>query len=223
VIVGLACGYVGAALHPTLAVEHPSLLIALNPRNYHLALVAREMTFGVYFTIAVLRLLSTDPLLFLVGWHYGDAGRAWVDRQIEGSAPTVAWIDRWFPKLRGPIVFIAPNAFVSLLAGVTRMRPALFFGLNIVGTFARVTVVWWLAGEFEDQLDSVLDFFNRYQWPATLVAVGLVVVQIVFSARRGRGDVKDMLELEHDIEDQVNASEHPAPPAAEATREEAAE
>ncbi len=200
VIAGVAAGYLGAALHPTLAVERPALLIALNPRNYHLALVARELTFLLYATIAVLRLLSTDPLLYLTGYHYGDAGRAWIDRRVEGSGPVVAAVDRWFPRFRGPVVFAAPNLFVSLLAGVTRMRPQVFFALNVTGTLTRVTVVWFLAGAFESQLDAVLGFFDDYQLPVTLVAVALVFLQVVISTRHGRGDVQEVLALEDEIE-----------------------
>ena len=37
-----------------------------------------------------------------------------------------------------------------------------------------------------DELDTVLDVFNRYRWPALIVSIGLVVVAITYNLRRGR-------------------------------------
>ncbi|MEO1060031.1 MAG: hypothetical protein AAFZ07_01335 [Actinomycetota bacterium] len=206
VVVGITAGYVGAALHPTLAVDSPLLLISLNPRNYHLALVAGEIAFAAFFVVAFLRLVTLDPLLFLVGRWYGPSGRQWIERQVEGSDRIVGWLDRWFPRIGWAIVFAAPNTVVCLLAGVTRMRPLVFAVLNVTGTIARILAIWWLAQQFESQLDSVLDFFNRYQTPATIVAVVLVMIQIGISARRGGGEIGDVVELERQLEQDLEES-----------------
>lgn len=217
VIVGTIAGYVGAALHPTLAVENPVLLIILNPRNYHLALVAGQIAFSTFVVVAFLRLITLDPLLYLIGRWYGPAGRRWIERQVEGSGRMVAFVDRWFPKIGWLFVFIAPNLIISLLAGVTRMRPIVFATLNVTGTITRILLVWWLAERFEGPLDSVLDFFNRYQRPATFVAIGLVVLQVVLSTRKGSGELSDVRELEQELEEELDGA---APRPAEGTADE---
>ncbi|MEM8904881.1 MAG: hypothetical protein AAGA17_18350 [Actinomycetota bacterium] len=207
VIVGITCGYIGAALHPTLAVERPLLLITLNPRNYHLALVAGQIGFAAYVVVAFLRLVTLDPLLYLVGRWYGPSGRQWIERQVEGSDRIVGWLDRWFPRIGWAIVFAAPNTVVCLLAGVTRMRPLVFAVLNVTGTIARILAIWWLAQQFESQLDAVLEFFNRYQMPATIVAVVLVMIQVGISARRGGGEISDVVDLERQVQDDLDEPE----------------
>ncbi len=208
---GVAAGYLGSALHPTLAVDHPALLIALNPRNYHLALVAGEIAFGLYFAIGFARLVTLDPLLYLTGRWYGPAARRWVARRVEGSDRLVALVDRWFPRISWLIVFAAPNLIVCLLAGVTRMRPIVFGLLNVSGTVARLAAVWWLAGRFTDQLDAVLDFFERYQRPATLVAIGLVAVQVLVSTRRGTGEIDEVRDLAEEVSSAPGPEGAPTP------------
>lgn len=208
VVLGVAAGYLGTALHPTLAVEQPALLIALNPRIYHLALVAGEISLPLFLLVGLVRLVSTDPFAYLIGWHHGEAGRRWIRHQMEGTDGVVGAVDRWFPRVGPLIVLLAPNLFVSLLAGVTRMRPAVFFPLNVAGTIGRLLLVWWMASQVEDQLDAVLDFFSRYRTPATVVAIGLVAIQVLVSSRRGTGQVGGVRELEHelDAEDGTSAS-----------------
>ena len=110
--------------------------------------------------------------------------------------------------------FIGTHTIVCLLAGVTRMRPLVFAVLNVSGTVARIVGIWWLAQQFESQLDSVLDFFNRYQTPATVVAVVLVMIQIGISSRRGGGEMGDVVELERQLEQDL---EEPEPREAEGT------
>ncbi len=207
VAVAIAAGYLGAALHPTLAVERPLVLVGLNARNYHLALVAGQVAFAAYFAVAFVRLVTLDPLLYLVGRWYGPSGRHWIEKQVEGSDRIVGWLDRWFPKVGWAIVFAAPNTIVCLLAGVTRMRPLVFAILNVTGTIARIVLIWWLAQQFESQLDAVLDFFNRYQMPATIAAVVLVMIQLGVSARRGGGELGDVVELERQLEHDLEQPE----------------
>lgn len=219
VAVAVVAGYVGAALHPTLAVERPLLLIVLNPRNYHLALVAGQVAFATFVVVAFVRLVTLDPLLYLVGRWYGPSGRRWVEKQVAGSDRVVGFVDRWFPKVSWLFVFAAPNTLICLLAGLTRMRPIVFAVLNISGTIARILLIWWLADQFAEPLDAVLDFFNRYQTPATVVAIGLVLVQLTLSARKGGGELSDVVELDRQVQDDIEAATTPRPATGTADEE----
>ncbi|MFV1992151.1 MAG: hypothetical protein ACC652_15570, partial [Acidimicrobiales bacterium] len=46
----------------------------------------------------------------------------------------------------------------------------------------------------------VLDIFSRYRWQLTAVTVGVVGLQVLLSIRGDKGDVHDLIELEHDLE-----------------------
>lgn len=201
VIVAVIGSYVGAALHPTLVTENPVLLILLNPRNYHLTLVTQELAFAAFFAVGFIRLVTLDPLLYLLGYWYGPAGRRWLERQTEASTGILALLDKWFPKVSWLLVFAAPNTYVCLLAGLTRMRPVIFAVLNVCGTVARLLLIWWAAGAIEDQLQSVLDFFSRYQLPVTLAAVAIVAIQVGVSMRKQTGEINELRSLGHEMGD----------------------
>lgn len=194
--------YVGSALHPTLAVDHPLWLISLNARNYHLALVVPNVSLVAFAVVAFVRLVLSDPLFYVLGREHGEAGRAWVGRQVEGSDRIIGWLDRWFPRLGAPFVFVAPNNVVCLLAGVTGMKVRTFVLLNAAGTATRIAVIWWFGQVFEDQLLDVLDLFSRYQLPATLIAIALVGIQVVVSSRRSTGELSNVRELTEEIQEE---------------------
>ncbi len=200
IIALVVINYLGAAFVPTLAPDYPLLLIAMNPRNAHLILVANRVAFWAFIAVGSLRLLISDPLFYLLGHQHGDAGKRWIDRQVQGSGRFIAFLERWFPKISWLLVFAAPNNIVSLLAGVTRMRFAVFAALNISGTITRLLLIWWFADLVQDQLDWVLDIFSRYRWQLTAVTVAVVGMQVLISIRGDKGEVHDLIELEHDLE-----------------------
>jgi len=189
---------VGQALSPTLATEAPLLLIALNPRNSFMLLVSQQVPFWSYMTVGFVRLVLGDPLLYLLGYLYGDAARRFL-RSQGGFDTLLGWLDRWFGKLGPVIVFVAPNATVCVLAGVTRMRATLFIVLNVTGTVTRLLLIWWLGDLFRDQVEWFLDLLARYQWPATFVMVAIVAVQVMLSRRRGTDELQQLERLEHEI------------------------
>jgi len=189
---------VGQALSPTLATDAPLLLIALNPRNSFVLLVSQQVAFWPYMIVGFARLVIGDPLLYLLGYLYGEPARHFLRRQ-GGFDTLLAWLDRWFGKLGPAIVFIAPNTTVCLLAGATRMRASLFMALNVTGTIARLLVIWWLGELFHTQVEWFLDLIARYQWPATAVMVALVAIQVMVSRRRGTDELQQLERLEQDI------------------------
>ena len=55
-----------------------------------------------------------------------------------------------------------------------------------IGLVVRL-VFWWIVARIADeQIDTVLDFLNKYQTPALIVSVVLTVVFVGFNLRRGR-------------------------------------
>ena len=76
---------------------------------------------------------------------------------------------------------------MAAITGIQRLPVRRLAVYVLVGIAGRLLLYWWIAQIFDDELDRVLDLFNRYRWPALIVSVGLVVITIAFNLRRGRG------------------------------------
>ena len=57
----------------------------------------------------------------------------------------------------------------------------------MVGLAGRLALLWWLAKQFESEVQSVTDFLQRWQYPIIIGSIALVVITNVANFRRGRG------------------------------------
>jgi membrane protein DedA with SNARE-associated domain len=197
----VAANYVGDALTTTWADQHPLALIALNSRNRILVLTTNQLDSLGYYGVASLRLLLSDPLFFLLGVWYGDSAIGWVERKWASQGEVLRMFERAFGKASYPLVFVAPNNAICLLAGATGMAVPVFFALNVAGTLARLYAIRVLGATFESPIDSVLDIFAEYRVPLLIASVVLVVVSFLADRRRGGGDLEVIRELEHELEE----------------------
>jgi membrane protein DedA with SNARE-associated domain len=193
-----AVAQVGDALAPTLLVEHPLLLVAMIPRTRYLVLTAPLVDVVPFFVVGLVRLVLTDPVFFAFGRRYGDVGIRWIERK-SGSPRTVQTAERWFRKASHPIVAVAPNNLVCVLAGATGMRTAPFLVLNLGGTAARMALVVWIGDLFSDQLLDVTDFVGRYRWWLTGISVSLVTISVWRARHTGRSEIETVGEVEAEL------------------------
>lgn len=193
-----AVAQVGDALAPTLLVEHPLLLVAMIPRTRYLVLTAPLVDVVPFFVVGLVRLVLTDPVFFAFGRRYGDVGIRWIERK-SGSPRTVQTAERWFRKASHPIVAVAPNNLVCVLAGATGMRTAPFLVLNLGGTAARMALVVWIGDVFSDQLLDVTDFVGRYRWWLTGISVSLVTISVWRARHTGRSEIETVGEVEAEL------------------------
>jgi membrane protein DedA with SNARE-associated domain len=193
-----AVAQVGDALAPTLLVEHPLLLVAMIPRTRYLVLTAPLVDVVPFFVVGLVRLVLTDPVFFAFGRRYGDVGIRWIERK-SGSPRTVQTAERWFRKASHPIVAVAPNNLVCVLAGATGMRTAPFLVLNLGGTAVRMALVVWVGDVFSDQLLDVTDFVGRYRWWLTGISVSLVTISVWRARHTGRSEIETVGEVEAEL------------------------
>jgi membrane protein DedA with SNARE-associated domain len=193
-----AVAQVGDALAPTLLVEHPLLLVAMIPRTRYLVLTAPLVDVVPFFVVGLVRLVLTDPVFFAFGRRYGDVGIRWIERK-SGSPRTVQTAERWFRKASHPIVAVAPNNLVCVLAGATGMRTAPFLVLNLGGTAVRMALVVWVGDAFSDQLLDVTDFVGRYRWWLTGISVSLVTISVWRARHTGRSEIETVGEVEAEL------------------------
>jgi membrane protein DedA with SNARE-associated domain len=198
---------VGSALAPTLVTEHPVWLLALDARIRHVLLVANQIDALPYYVIGTLRLTLSDPLFYLLGYWYGEAALSWVESQSGSVGRLLRVLERFFGKASYPLVFLAPNNYICLFAGASRMTPPVFLTLNVSGTITRLVLLRMLGDVLEDPLDTVLDFIARNQPRLTLLTIGIVIAQAAWEKRRGTGELEAISELEERIEEEEAEAE----------------
>jgi membrane protein DedA with SNARE-associated domain len=204
-IVLVVAAQIGDAFAPTLAVDHPLTLITLNARNRNLILTTNSLDALSFYGVGFVRLLVSDPLFYILGLWYGDAGVAWVEKRSTSFGGMLRTWEYGFKKAAWPLVAIAPNNFICLFAGAAGMAPPVFMTLNVLGTVVRLYLIRLFGEAFERPINAVLDFIKDYRLPLTLLSVGLVVVTLIFDRRSGKGE----LEALTSIEDELGTAEEP--------------
>ena len=201
-IIGLIiCSNIGDALTTTWAEEHPLALIALNSRNRILVLTTNQLDPLPYYLVAGVRLLLSDPLFFLLGVWYGDSAIRWIARKSPTYGELVRRAEKGFGAAAYPLVLVAPNQWICLLAGAAGMSVPVFFALNIVGTGARLYLIRELGETFEAPIDYLLGVFRDYRLELFILSVLLVGLFAYGEARRGKGDIGAVRDLEHELEE----------------------
>ena len=198
----IVAAYVGDALTTTWADRHPLLLTLLNARSRILVLTTNQLDAVSYYLAAGLRLLSSDPLFYLLGRWYGDAMVVWVEKRSKTFGEQVRLYERAFAKAAYPLVFIAPNPYICLFAGAAGMSLGSFFSLNIAGTLVRLYLIRRVGQTFDEPIQAVLRFFARYRLPLFVFSVALVVFIVWNDRRHGKDEIGSMLDLaEHPPDD----------------------
>lgn len=190
---------VGDAFAPTLAVDHPLALISLNARNRNLILTTNSLDAVSFYTVAFVRLLLSDPLFYILGLWYGDAGVSWVEKRSSSFGGMLRSWEYLFKKAAWPLVAIAPNNFICLFAGAAGMAPPVFITLNVVGTIGRLYLIRLFGAAFEKPITAVLDFIKDYRLPLTGLSILLVVITVIADRHSGKGELEALIDLEDDL------------------------
>ena len=198
----LVASNVGNIFYATLVERHPALLLTLNSTNRVLVGVTNQLDPLTYYGIGFVRLLVADPLFYLLGLFYGDAAIRWIERKMGNGAASVIWFEKAFNKARYPIVLIAPNNPVCLLAGATGMRVPVFLALNAIGTAGRLFLARLFGKAFTAPISAVTGFLDRYRWPILAVSIALFALQSAVKKQQGKapGELGALAELKEEID-----------------------
>ncbi|MEY2426978.1 MAG: hypothetical protein QOI61_2550 [Actinomycetota bacterium] len=200
-------GIIVGILAPTLINEHPLVVIFFQPINRWLILASNRVETWEFFAVAFFRLVLTDPLYFLLGHWYGDGALDWIENKT-GNSGMVPLLKKWFAKAGGVIVFVAPNAYVCVLAGSAGMKVRLFIALNVVGTIGRLILIKAFGDVFEPVLEPVLDFIKRYQWQLVVLSLVIFAVQSATNRKKGKkGDLQGVASMEAELEASIDAAD----------------
>lgn len=203
IVILIVMNNVGTALTTEWAERHPLALIALNAQNRTLILTTNQLDAWSYYTVGALRLLAADPFFFLIGHWYGDTAITWLEHRTKSLGVLIRQWEGVFSKLAYPLIAIAPNNPLCLLAGATGMSVTGFFVTNVAGTFARLYLIRRLGETFEAPLDDVLGFIRDNSTPLFIASVVLAAIFLVTELRGGAG----LGELEEMVEDEEREDE----------------
>ena len=199
IIALVICTNIGNALFPTLSTENPLLLIALGAPNRNLIIASAQVPFVPYAVVGFLRLLAPDYFFYALGRHYGDRAITWMERRTPTVGRMMRQLEQVFGKAGHVLVLIMPNNPVCLLAGAARMRPRVFWALNVVGTIGRLLLMWWIGQIFQDWIDAVLGFIADHRVPLLVVTIGLVALSSAREWRAGSSEIQQLIELEEEL------------------------
>jgi len=204
IIALLVASNLGNAFFPDLSTKYPLLLIALSSANRNLILASGQLPFAAYFVVATIRLILPDIAFFYLGYDYGDRALGWMERRTPRMGAMLRELERLFGRYGYVIVPLAPLLIPSnpicLVAGASRMRPRVFWTLNLLGIVGRVLIMLWIGDTFEGAVTWLLDFIAEYRIPLTVVTVGLVGFTFWRETKAGTSDIQQLLELENELE-----------------------
>jgi membrane protein DedA with SNARE-associated domain len=192
--------WIGDAFAPTLLTKAPVVLIICNPRLRNLVLAAPTLGAVPFISVAVARLVITDPFFYWFGRRYGDVAIRWMEQKLGPGAAVVLWLERFFARAGYVAVAVLPNQWICLLAGTTKMRVRTFVILNIGGTVARVVLIWKLGEAFADPILAVNDWIGDHRLQLTLVTFGLVAFTVWRSMRKGQLPIETPAELAAELD-----------------------
>ena len=203
-------GWIGDAFFATLLNDAPLLLLVCNPRLRNLILVAPETDAIPYVLVASARLLISDPLFYIFGKRYGDVAIRWMERQLGRGAAPVLWFERMFRKAGYVMIAVLPNNWICLLAGATGIAWIPFLIVNVVGTVVRMTLIRVLGDAFSDPILKFNNWIGDNRAWITIITVGIVVITIATSMRKGRTPLETPAELADELEQAESDDEAPA-------------
>lgn len=205
IVVLTALAYVGDIFWAGLVERHPLWLILLNTRKRYLAAVVPHTDPVSFFLVGTFRQVMSDPLYYLLGRWYGDAGVRWLERKLGESGSMVRWMEKGYAKASWPMVAIFPNALICMLAGASNMSVGLFLALNIGGTIASMAVLRAFGNVFEAPIRSVTGFVDDYRLPLIAVSAVLVVISIVLQRAQRKSELESVSGMAEELEAEAGA------------------
>ncbi len=200
IVVLTALAYAGDIFAAGLVERHPLWLIALNTRKRYLALVVPHTDALSFFVVGTIRQVFSDPLFYLLGRWYGDAGVRWLERKMGESGSMVRFMERGFAKASWPMVAVFPNALICMLAGASAMPVWLFLVLNVGGTIGAMFVLRAFGDVFGAPLEAVTGFLDRYRWQLIAASAVLFGLNALFNRKQGKPALESVQSIERELE-----------------------
>ena len=128
-----------------------------------------------------------DELRALIGRAYGRTVLTWFGKYLGVRAEQIHKIMDMFHHAEWFVIpFFVGSNIVAAISGIARVSARRLAVLLSIGLVVRLVFWWIIARIADDQIDTVLDFLNKYQTPALIASVVLTVIVVGVNLRRGR-------------------------------------
>jgi membrane protein DedA with SNARE-associated domain len=175
----------GSALSPYLAINHPLLLLLLNPLPRHLILVAPYTEFAPFLAVASLRGLLACAVAYELGRHYGEGDDSFLAQRFPNGIRNLRSLSRVLGRLTPLLLLVMPGMLTSVFAGMSGVRRALAYALSLAGLLAWASLNHRLGGYLAPYIEPIMRFFAQNMLLATLLCTALVLLYHFSSRRRG--------------------------------------
>ena len=184
----VVCTNVAAASWVKLEKDHPLQLLLLSSRNRYLVITAPSVTgFLPWAIVGAARLLLAAIFCHMIGRVYGDRALRWFWRFLGMPQEQVARFEQQVAKAEWFVVpFFVGSNIVWALTGAASTSWKRLVPMFAVGVVIRLSLLWWLADAFHDQLVKIISWTNRYQLWIIIISVALVLVANIRNFRKGR-------------------------------------
>ena len=187
--VGLVvCSNIATATWAALDNEHPARLLMLSARNRFLVVTVPSGISPITWSLLAFARLGASALVcHLVGRAYGDRALRWFWKFMGMPQEQVGKFEHAFAKAEWVVVpFFVGSNIVWVLSGAARTTWKRLLPLFAVGLAARLSLLWWLAKQFEDEVRSAMRWVDRYQFWVIGVSIAIVVLVNVRNFRPRR-------------------------------------
>jgi len=187
-----ALGTFGSNIGPAWVDERPAVVLAMSSRNRNLLGSVPFIDLLPYSLLGFFRILVAAVALFYLGRWYGTKAISWMEGQV-GELPSIyGWFQRAIDRAGWLMLLLMPASnLVCMMAGHRRMRARAFLPLVSTGIVLKLTVLWMGGKAFEEEIISVLDFINKYQW---WVVGGLFAITFLQSGNKVRKSLPEVLD-----------------------------
>jgi membrane protein DedA with SNARE-associated domain len=189
-------GFLVGGAWSSLLDKHPLALIALQARYRYMVVTAPKIDIVPYFLVGLGRLLLSDPVYFLLGWFWGDKAIAYFNNAL--GKTTIDNTRRFFLRAAPVMALFFAGPVICVLAGAAKMKPRIFFALNIVGTAIIVVLLRAFSASMNDFIQSFLRFNKRYNKWIILISVGTT---LFLFATAGAKQMRAAKSLSDDMKD----------------------
>lgn len=195
VAVSAGLGFLGTALSPYLLVEHPLILIGLNPDSRHLVLAANRVELWQAVAVGASRRGLNFIATYGLAGLYGYMLITWIEKKGSWAAAVTRLLERLYLRLGVWLVVFVPLYWVAALAGVARLGIAKFVVAIIPGQIAFVLGTLYFGEAIEQWTAPIIAFVSRNVVACTIVCIALVLTQRVYARWRKRDPAEPELPL----------------------------
>jgi len=187
-----AVGTFGSNIGPAWVDERPAVVLALSARNRNLLGSVPYIDVLPYTLLGFSRLMLAGVTLFFLGRWYGTKAISWAEGQV-GELPSIyGWFQKAVDKAGWLMLLLMPASnLVCMMAGHRRMRTRVFVPFIAAGIAIKLVVLWVGGKAFEEEIISVIEFINKYQW---WVVGGLFAITFLQSGNKVRKSLPEVLD-----------------------------